>query len=115
VSLRSRRWNWHHRRAARVLALLAVLDVTLGYSYGVADHVHPLHGLYCALGTATTVGCDVPPVNGPAYVLSAAMMLIVVPLWTAAIAYFTTGLMADHVKEQTAQQTHELKRHIREP
>ena len=105
-------FNRHHRRALKVLAVTVVLDVILGVLYGVAEHVHVLHGLYCAIGTATTVGCDIPPDNGPAYVLTVIMMLTVVPLWGATFSYFTSGLTSDHVDAAASGQTAELKEHV---
>lgn len=106
--------NWHHKRALQVLAATFGLDGVLGVLYGLADHVHALHGVYCALGTATTVGCDIPPANGYAYVLSAVMMLTVVPLFAAVFSFFTSGLTADHVDVKTETQTTELKQHLRQ-
>lgn len=104
--------NSHHKRALQVLGATVTLDVILGVLYGLADHVHVLHGMYCAIGTATTVGCDIPPVNGYAYVLSVVMMLTVVPLFASCFSFFTSGLTADHVDAKTENQTTELKQHL---
>lgn len=107
------KFNWHHKRAFQVLLATVALDAVFGLLYALADHVHPLHGMYCAIGTATTVGCDVPPANGPAYVLSTVMMLTVVPLFAAVFSFFTSGLTADHVDAKTDRQTAEIKEHVR--
>ncbi|HEY1700878.1 MAG TPA: hypothetical protein VGG75_14300 [Trebonia sp.] len=104
--------NVHHQRALLVLVLTLALDVALGVLYGLADHVHVLHGMYCALGTATTVGCDILPANGFAYVLSAVMMVTVVPLFASVFAFFTSGLTADHVDTLTDKQTQDIKEHV---
>jgi HAMP domain-containing protein len=71
-----------------------------------------LHGLYCAIGTATTVGCDIPPATGPAYVLTVAMMVTVVPLFAAVFSFFTSGLTAGHVDALTDQQTRAITGHV---
>lgn len=89
--------NVHHKRALEVLAATVILDAALGAGYGYADHIGPLHGVYCATGTATTVGCDVSPHGWVAYALAFVMLLTIVPLFTSAFAFFTTGLTADHV------------------
>lgn len=95
----------HHRRALLVLAATLALDAALGFAYSRADGTPLAHGLYCALGTATTVGCDVAPRSPAAYILSAVMMLTVVPLFAAVFSFFTTGLTADHVDKRHRQMT----------
>jgi hypothetical protein len=104
--------NWHHRRAAVVLAVTVILNVILGTLYGFDDNIGVWHGLYCSTGIATTVGCDVPPNDVAGYVLSTLMMLLVVPLFTATFSLFTSGLVASHVDDRTSEQTAELKDHI---
>jgi hypothetical protein len=104
--------NPHHKRAIGVLAVTAVLDVILGTLYGIDDHIGVWHGLYCATGTATSLGCDVLPADGAGYVLSFLMMLTILPLFTAIFSLFTTGLMASHVDTRTEQQTDALKGHV---
>lgn len=93
--------NVHHKRAATVLAATAVLDLALGTAYGLADGIGIPHGLYCATGTATTVGCDASPRGWLPYVISALMMLSIVPLFASVFAFFTTGLTADHIDQAT--------------
>lgn len=102
--------NVHHRRALAVLILTILLDVALGAGYGYADHIGVPHGIYCATGTATTVGCDVSPHGWIAYALAFVMLLTIVPLFTSAFAFFTTGLTADHVDKRHE----ELKEHVSE-
>jgi hypothetical protein len=92
--------NRHHRRAFRVLAATVALDIVLGVVYGETDNISVLHGLYCAIGTATTVGCDITPRTAGGYITSAVMMLSVVPLFAAVFSFFTTGLTADHVDKR---------------
>lgn len=87
----------HHRRALQVLGATVALDIILGFLYAWQDGIPALHGLYCAVGTATTVGCDAGPATAGAYVVSAIMMVTVVPLFGSVFSFFTTGLTADHV------------------
>jgi len=104
--------NPHHKRALVVLAVTAVLDVILGVLYGIDDHIGIWHGLYCATGTATSLGCDVLPVDGAGYVLSFMMMLTILPLFSAIFSLFTTGLMTSHVDVKTEQQTMAITGHV---
>jgi hypothetical protein len=97
--------NVHHRRGLAVLTVTLALDAGLGISYARLDRIPLAHGLYCALGTATTVGCDIAPRNPAAYAFSALMMLTVVPLFAAVFSFFTTGLTADHVDKRHKQMT----------
>jgi hypothetical protein len=101
--------NSHHRKAAWVLAAGSALDACLGVGYGFADHIGSWHGAYCATATATTVGCDIAPRGWLAYLLAFAMLVTIVPLFGASLAFFTTGLMADHVDKRHE----ELKGHLR--
>lgn len=114
-TFRQRRYvfvNVHHKRAFRVLVITVILDVFLGALVAVADHVPVWHGVYCAVGTATTVGCDLSPKSGWSYALFTVMMLTIVPLFTAIFSFFTTGLTSDHVENVTQRQTAELKEHL---
>jgi hypothetical protein len=100
--------NVHHRRALQVLLATAVADVVLGAAYGYASHIGFWHGLYCATGTATTVGCDVALQGWLPHAISAVMMLTVVPLFASVFAFFTTGLTADHIDTRHT----EMKEHV---
>lgn len=88
----------HHRIALIVVAATLLLDVLLGFAYAmVTPHLSVLHGLYCALANAVTIGGDVAPVNGAGYAVQAAECLTVLPLG-ASFGLFTSGLTATHVK-----------------
>lgn len=104
--------NRHHRRALVILGFTVLLDVIFGILYGLDDHIGIWHGLYCATGTATSLGCDVLPADGTAYVLSTLMMLTILPLFAAIFSLFTSGLVASHVDTKTDKQTRDLKDHI---
>jgi hypothetical protein len=95
-----------------VLGVTAVLDVIFGILYGLDDHIGIWHGLYCATGTATSLGCDVLPADGAGYVLSFLMMLTILPLFGAMFSLFTTGLTVSHVDVKTAQQTADIAHHV---
>lgn len=104
--------NVHHKRALVALAVTVVLDVIFGVLYGWDDHIGVWHGLYCATGTATSVGCDVLPSDPAGYILSTLMMLTILPLFAAIFSFFTSGLTADHMDKKTEHQTRELKEHV---
>lgn len=90
--------NVHHRRAARVLALAAGLDVAAGLAFGAAQGCGPWTGLYWATTTATTVGYgDVTPHGWLPHVIAVVVYLTVIPLFASVFALVTTGLTADHV------------------
>lgn len=89
--------NIHHRRAFTVLAVTLALDAVLGVAYGHYMGIGTWHGIYCATGTATTVGCDIVPGNPASYVISFLMFITVVPLFASVFAFFTTGLTASHL------------------
>jgi len=98
------RVNVHHRRAAFVLGTTIVLDLALGVGYGSVNGIGIGHGIYCATGTATTVGCDIAPHGWLAYLLSTMMMVTIVPLFASVFAFFTTGLTADHIDKSGGSQ-----------
>lgn len=104
--------NLHHKRALIVLGAVTLLDVVTGVILASIDHVPAWHGVYCTVGTTTTVGCDLPLHGGLAYGISAIAMVLFVPLWGTAFSFFTTGLTADHVDAKTQAQTDELKDHM---
>lgn len=100
----------HHKRAVQILCVTIALDAAFGLLYSSAERIPVLHGLYCALGTATTVGCDISPDNAFGYALMVAMMLTVVPLFAAVFSFFTSGLTSDHVEKVTVKQTEHFTR-----
>lgn len=114
-----------HKRAFRVLIATVTLNVAFGLAYSASEHIAVWKGLYCALGTSTTVGCDVLPDNPAGYWLIAAMMVTVVPLLASVFSFFTTELTAGHVDARheelkASMVTHvdtrheELKQHLTE-
>lgn len=102
--------NAHHQKAVRVFGVVLVLDLLAGLLFGVVDHCGFWNGLYFSIVTVTTVGFgDVTPQGWAAHVVAVAIMLLIIPTWTAVFSFFTTGLLASHVDEKTDQQTAELK------
>ena len=89
--------NVHHKRALMLLGVTAALDIVLGIAYGHAMRIGEFHGIYCATGMADTEGCDVVPVGIAAYWLAFGMQLTMIPLFGSVLAFFTTGLTADHI------------------
>lgn len=103
--------NMHHRRAVRLFATVIAMGVVIGVVFGYSDHVGPWGGVYFALATVTTVGYgDVVPHGWAAHVLAAALMVLVIPLWTAAFSFVTAGLTADHVDKRHEELKERLPR-----
>lgn len=93
--------NIHHQRARKVLSLAIGLDICLGVAYAYADNVNVWQGLYYATGVATTSGnSPASPHGWLAYVVTTAMMLLIIPLFAATFSLVTTGLTADHVDKK---------------
>lgn len=105
--------NGHHRRAIIVLMVTIALDVILGATFGIVNHVGVALGMYFATVTATTVGYgDITPRGWLAHVITVLMMLTIVPLFASVFSFFTTGLTAKHVDVKTSEQTEHLKEHV---
>lgn len=101
--------NVHHLWMARVLALVVVLDLSLGAWFGLAGHLGVLNGMYFAVVTVTTVGYgDLVPHGWQQHVAALGIMVLIVPLWTGSFALLATGLTANHVDRRHR----ELKDHI---
>lgn len=76
---------------SRVLRLAAAaLAAMLAGAEGLAlaERLSFLHGLYCSLGTAATVGCDVTP-SGAGRLVSSLLMVTALPLLGAIFAWAT--------------------------
>lgn len=106
--------NVHHRRMIWLLGIVAVLIVLLGALYGYTDQqVGVWGGMYFAVVTVTTVGYgDVIPRGWEDHLVALAIMILIVPLWSAVFSLFTSGLIADHVDAKTEHQTTALKEHV---
>lgn len=97
--------NVHHRRVVKILAATALADIILGILMGMTEHCSPWHGMYCTTGLTTTDGCDLAFHGWQAYILATIAMILMVPLWSAAFSFFTTGLTADHIDRKHDEMT----------
>lgn len=97
------------RAAAFVLILSVSLDVVFGFLFAIAQHVSVGTGLYFATTTASTVGYgDITPHGWAPHLISVAIMLTVIPLFSAVFSLLTTSLTSKHVDRRHD----ELKAHI---
>jgi hypothetical protein len=96
--------NVHHRRAVTVFGLVLGLDVALGIAMAVTERVPAWHGVYCTVGLTTTDGCDLAFHGWQAYVIAAAAMVLLVPLWAGVFSLFAAGFVADHVDRRHHEQ-----------
>lgn len=98
-----------HRRAIRVIAVAALLDVLGAVAFSIIEHVSLGIALYWAVATATTVGYgDVTPHTSAGRVISVGMMLTVIPLFAAAFSLVTSELGAVHVRRESER----IRRHL---
>lgn len=110
------------RPAFIVLGLSVALDVVFGFLFGLTEHVPAWTGLYWATTTASTVGYgDVTPHGWAPHIIAVAVMLTVIPLFSAVFSLLTTGLTKKHVdrrheelKRHVDQKHEELKQHVSE-
>ena len=95
------------------IALLAAAAAVIAGGAGLMSatwHLSYGRSLYCALGTASTVGCDVNPPGTAARWAAAALMLTAIPLLATASA----RLFGLHVRRHTKRLLDEHHRLIRE-
>jgi hypothetical protein len=84
-------------RTTILLAAAAGSVLVGGALIAVTWHVPFGHGLFCSLGTAATVGCDVAPRGGAGQVIAAAVMLTAIPLLAAAFGQLHLDKVREHV------------------
>jgi hypothetical protein len=96
------------RRAVLLLAAAAASVIAGGVVIAATWHVSFGHGLYCSLGTASTVGCDKQPVSPAGWIAAAAVMLTAIPLLAAAFG----SLHLDKVRAHVADSEHRMKAHF---
>lgn len=85
------------RRAAVLLAAAAASVIAGGGLIAATWHVSFGHGLYCSLGTASTVGCDMVPRGGAGQITAAAVMLTAIPLLAAAFSQLHLDRVKAHL------------------
>jgi hypothetical protein len=98
------------KRAWLLLAAAALSVIAGGAVIAATWHVSFGHGLYCSLGTASTVGCDKQPVSPAGWIAASAVMLTAIPLLAAAFG----SLHLDKVRKHVAASEKHLKAHFEE-
>lgn len=94
-----------------IFLLSFFLDGAFGVAFAYAQHVSIWDGLYFATTTGSTVGYgDITPIGWLPHLLSVAIMILVIPLFTSVFSLLTTALTARHVDRRHE----ELKRHVSE-
>jgi hypothetical protein len=100
-------------RRALVLLAAAVAAISAGgYVIGRIMHLPYGHGLYCAIGVASTEGCDVAPRNQAARLVLAGVIVVCIPLFTAAYSSIMSAHLRKHMdlhrRATVAQIRHDL-------
>jgi hypothetical protein len=85
------------RRAWWLLAAAAVSVIAGGAVIAATWRVSFGHGLYCSLGTASTVGCDKQPVSPAGWIAASAVMLTAIPLLAAAFGSLHLDKVREHL------------------
>ena len=129
-------------RAGWLLAAAAACVAAGGWLIAATWHMSYGRGLYCAVGTATTVGCDAEPSSAAGRAAAVAVMLTAIPVLAACFALLAGAhvhsrvratlsehlgaaeqkltqeadrrhvLMQRHVERLIAGQSAELKEHV---
>ena len=96
--------------------LLAAVACIIAGGFGLAftEHLGPLRGLYCSVGTATTAGCDVTAVLPWARVVTASLMLVAVPLLAAGFAEVTAKRVHARMSGHLAAELADLRDKVRQ-
>jgi hypothetical protein len=90
------------KRAILLLAAAAVVVAAGGWALAATWHLGFGTGLYCSVGTASTVGCN-PSLSAAGQVAAVVVMLAAIPLLAAVFAWLT----GHHASKQVASQVHE--------
>ncbi len=100
------------KRALIYIAAAAACILAGGVLLAVTEHLSAGTGVYCGLGTATTVGCS-PGIPVAARIVSAALMLTAIPLFALAYGSLSNAHlrkhMGLHMKATVAQVRNELE------
>jgi hypothetical protein len=94
------------KRTIVLLAAAAAVVAAGGLALAVTWHLAFGTGLYCSVGTATTVGCD-PSLSAAGQVAVVLVMLVAIPLLAAVFARLTGHHASKRVAGQVAAQVHE--------
>jgi hypothetical protein len=103
-----------HQMAWTILWLAAAMDSLGGIMFSAVEHVSFGLGQYWALTTATTVGYgDVTAHTVAGRLVSAVVMLTVIPLFAATFSLLTAGISAGKTKEHLRSAVDDIKEHHR--
>lgn len=91
------------KRPPLLIAAAAGCVLAGGILIAVTWHVPFGHGLYCSLGTAATVGCDVLPRSGAGEITAVLVMLTAIPLLAAAFAQLHLDKVREHVDKKLSE------------
>jgi hypothetical protein len=94
------------KRAILLLAAAAVVVAAGGWALAATWHLGFGTGLYCSVGTASTVGCN-PSLSAAGQVAAVVVMLAAIPLLAAVFARLTGHHASKRVAGQVAAQVHE--------
>lgn len=91
------------KRAALLIAAAVAVIAACGWLLSAAWHLTYGHGLYCAIGVASTVGCDAEPRSGAGRLVAVVVILVTVPTLAAVFAWLT----GHHAGSKAAAKVHE--------
>jgi Ion channel len=86
------------RRPAALVAAAAGCVIAGGALISSSWHLSWWHGLYCSLGTATTVGCDATPPGPAGWIAASLVMLTAIPLLAAAFSSLHLDRMDERLR-----------------
>jgi hypothetical protein len=90
------------KRPVVLLAAAAACVIGGGWLLAATWHLGYGTGLYCSLGTASTVGCD-PGLSAAGKIAAVVVILAAIPLFAAAFSELTSHLGARKVKAHLAE------------
>lgn len=90
------------RRPWVLVAVAAAVVAAGGWLLGVTWHLPYGTGLYCSVGTASTVGCDTG-LSAAGQVAAVVVMLAAIPVLAAVFAWATGKHAASHVRQHLAE------------
>lgn len=98
-------------RRALVLLAAALAGVTLGgWWLSATWHLSFAHGMYCAVGLASTEGCDAVPQSGSGRLAAVVLIVILIPILAAVYALVTSAHIGGKVRDSEER----IKKHFAE-
>lgn len=102
------------KRPALLLAAAAACVAAGGWLFAATWHLSYGHGLYCAIGTASTVGCDTVPDSAAGRVAAVAVMLTAIPVLAACFALLTGRHAGRRASAKVKEHLDAAEKHIAE-